>query len=552
MYKHFFGLRENPFNINPDPRYLFLTPQTQRALDQLTYGIQTRQGLIVLTGEVGTGKTTVINRLRAWLHLQQMPTAFIFNSHLGTGQLFDYMLADFGVPPGSQSNDNATRLNQWLLSRHRAGELPVLIVDEAQGLPTDVLEEIRMLLNWETPEERRLQIVLAGQPELEAKLNCPGLRQLKQRIAFRCRTAALTLPETYDYIHSRLKTAGAQDKQIFASEAIQAAYFYSRGIPRVINLLCEHALINAYVDGVRLVPARSIAEIAHDLQFDDEKHPSSINFAVAGEADANIEQSIPSDPPTGEIALHACDAFASASLMQADATTETPGLHCVAGPDADEGAMSIPSIHAWTIFDGSKSEIRVSEMNVASSRQLLAELAAAQPVPTQTPMQTPMQTPIHTFVQTPRIAPEKISANTSWRASNDGGKGIFDKLEWDKLDRLVSGAKSRAMSNALSLSRILRPMISRLGVFCQDASRALGRVAPVLAPWSPQYFVQRFAATPQAEIFLNRCLSAGPVAGTLRVGKPLLRWLREPMRSARLGVPSPRRPAVVRAAATRP
>ena len=151
MYKHFFGLRENPFNINPDPRYLFLTPQTQKALDQLTYGIQTRQGLILLTGEVGTGKTTVINRLRAWLHQQQMPTAFIFNSHLGTGDLFDCMLADFAVPPAPQLNGNATRLNQWLLSRYRAGELPVLIVDEAQGLPTDVLEEIRMLLNWETP-----------------------------------------------------------------------------------------------------------------------------------------------------------------------------------------------------------------------------------------------------------------------------------------------------------------------------------------------------------------------------------------------------------------
>ena len=157
-------------------------------------------------------------------------------------------------------------------------------------------------------------------------------------------------------------------------------YFYSRGIPRVINLLCEHALINAYVDGVRLVPAQSIAEIAHDLQFDDEKHPSSINVAVAGWTDASIEQSINSDSPNNEIALHLSDALASASPIQVGATTETPRLHCVAGPDADEGAMSIPSIHAWTIFDGSKSEIRVSQMNVASGRQLLAELTATQPV----------------------------------------------------------------------------------------------------------------------------------------------------------------------------
>jgi len=545
MYKRFFGLRDNPFNINPDPRYLFLTPQTRRALDQLTYGIQTRQGLIVLTGEVGTGKTTVINRLRAWLHQQEMPTAFIFNSHLGTGQLFDYMLADFGVPPAVQSNDNATRLNQWLLSRHRAGELPVLIVDEAQGLPTDVLEEIRMLLNWETPEERLLQIVLAGQPELEAKLNCPGLRQLKQRVAFRCRTTALTLQETYDYIQSRLKTAGAQGKQIFASEAVQAVYFYSRGIPRVINLLCEHALINAYVDGVRLVPAQSIAEIAHDLQFDDEKHPASINFAVAGPADANIEQSINPDTPNNEMALPLSDALASASLIEVGETPETPRLHCVAGPPhADEGAMSIPLIHAWTIFDGSKSELRVNEMNVATGRQLIAELSASQPVP------------IQTLVQTPCIASEKISANKIGRASNDNGKGIFDGLDWDKFDWLANRVKSRVTTNALRVSHVLRPMIGCLGVFCHDASRVtsrvLGRAVPLLAPWSPQSLVQRFAATPQAETFLNRCLSASPVAGTLRVGKPLLRWLREPMRPTQPGGPSRRRPTVVRAAATRP
>src|SRR5580658_7117267 len=151
MYNHFFGLREHPFSINPDPRYLFLTPQTQRALDQLTYGILSRQGLILLTGEVGTGKTTVINRVRDWLHERQIPTAFIFNSHLDTGQLFDCILAGFGVPPTPQlSGDAYQRLNQWLCVRYRAGELPVLIVDEAQGLTMHVLEEIRMLLNSET------------------------------------------------------------------------------------------------------------------------------------------------------------------------------------------------------------------------------------------------------------------------------------------------------------------------------------------------------------------------------------------------------------------
>jgi type II secretory pathway predicted ATPase ExeA len=272
MYKHFFGLRENPFNVNPDPRFLYLTPQTREALDELTYGIQARKGLVLLTGEVGTGKTTLLNRLLDWLHEQQTPTAFIFNSHLEISHLFDFIMADFGVPFDARLKDNALmRLNQWLFERYRAGDTPVIIVDEAQGLPDRVLEEIRMLLNLETPGEKLLQIVLAGQPELEARLERPELRQVKQRITLRCKTAALSLCQTHEYIHARLHIAGANGKPVFASEAMDAVHFYSRGIPRVINLLCEHALINAYVDHLRPVPAHMVAEVAREFQFDDIK-----------------------------------------------------------------------------------------------------------------------------------------------------------------------------------------------------------------------------------------------------------------------------------------
>jgi general secretion pathway protein A len=272
MYKHFFGLHENPFNANPDPRYLFLTAQTREALEELTYGIPARKGLILLTGEVGTGKTTLLNCLLDWLRQKQTPTAFIFNSHLATSHLFDFMLADFGVPSSSELNGNPLmRLNQWLIEQYRAGETPVLIVDEAQGLSFDVLEEIRMLLNLETPHEKLLQIVLAGQPELEERLQRPDLRQLKQRIALRCRTGALTLAETHEYIGARLHIAGANGKPIFSPEAVEDAHFYSRGIPRVVNLLCEHALINAYVDDLQPVPAHIIEEIAREFHFDDAK-----------------------------------------------------------------------------------------------------------------------------------------------------------------------------------------------------------------------------------------------------------------------------------------
>lgn len=270
VYKSFFGLKKNPFNVNPDPAYLYLTPQMRQAFDELTYGIETRKGFMLLTGEVGTGKTTLINQLLLWLGHQHAKTAFIFNSHLDSEQLFDFILSDFDIPLTAEAKANPLlAFNDWLLARYRAHDLVVLIVDEAQGLPVHVLEEIRLLLNMETPSEKLLQIVLAGQPELETKLKRPDLRQLQQRIALRCKTAPLTLQETFGYIEDRLHTAGATSDRVFTSEAVEAIYGYSRGIPRVINLLCENALINAYVEQERLVLSSFVDEAARELQFDE-------------------------------------------------------------------------------------------------------------------------------------------------------------------------------------------------------------------------------------------------------------------------------------------
>ncbi|MFY9531957.1 MAG: AAA family ATPase [Candidatus Acidiferrales bacterium] len=283
---HFFGLRENPFNVNPDPRYLFLTRQTQEALHELSYGIQTRKGFILLTGEVGTGKTILINQLLDWLRRLRTPTAFVFNSQLDKGQLFDFMLADFGIRLDPRHNGNPLMcLNQWLIDHYAAGEGPVLIVDEAQGLSSDVLEEIRLLLNLETPREKLLQIVLAGQPELEDKLTRPELRQLRQRITLRCRIAPLTREETRAYIEQRLRIAGGNSKTIFVAEAMDAVHFYARGIPRVINLVCEHALINAYADQVQPVPVHLVEAVTRELQL-DEVRPFHLT-AASGAASAN-------------------------------------------------------------------------------------------------------------------------------------------------------------------------------------------------------------------------------------------------------------------------
>lgn len=270
MYKSFFGLRESPFDINPNPGYLVFTSQVEKAVEELTYGIQTRKGLILLTGEAGTGKTTLINSLLAWLRQRETPVAFIFDPHLETGHLYERILAEFGVTFDSRLNGDALiPLKRRLSQCYRAGKTAVLIVDEAQGLSFDVLEEIRTLLNLETPCEKLLQIVLAGQPEFEETLRRPELYQFRQRIAVRCNTAPLRLEETRHYIQDRLRIAGARREcPVFSSEAMDAVHLYARGIPRVVNLLCEHVLINAYVDRLRPVPARLVAEVARDFQLE--------------------------------------------------------------------------------------------------------------------------------------------------------------------------------------------------------------------------------------------------------------------------------------------
>ena len=270
MYKSFYGLKENPFNVNPDPRFLFLTKQIEEALTGLMYGIQTRKGFITLTGEVGTGKTTLVNRLLDWLHHRKSRTAFLFNSRINSNQLFDFILAEFDIPCDSKSkSQQLMKLNGWLLERYRMGETVVLIIDEAQNLTYPVMEEIRLLTNLETSTEKLLQIILSGQPELEEKLKLPQLRQLRQRIMLRCRTAALSKEQTQSYIIERLKIAGASGDEIFSPAAVDAIHIYSLGIPRVINLLCEHSLVNGFVEQQRPIEPKIVEEVAREFQLDE-------------------------------------------------------------------------------------------------------------------------------------------------------------------------------------------------------------------------------------------------------------------------------------------
>jgi general secretion pathway protein A len=290
MYKKFFGLRETPFNVSPDPRYLFLTEQTQEALSVLTYGIENRKGFILLSGEVGTGKTTLVNKLLEWLHHEAVATAFLFNSRLNVPQFFDFVMADFGLTCESRLKSQVLmRLNHWLLERYRAGETAVLIIDEAQNLSLQLLEEIRLLTNLETSTEKLLQIVLSGQPELELKLKRPELRQLRQRITLRCKTLPLTLPEVRGYITRRLSIAGADSQPIFTPEAVEAVHKYSGGIPRVINLLCEHALISAFADQQRTVPSNTIEVVAREFELDEMEPAAPPTLLTSGESRRVVE-----------------------------------------------------------------------------------------------------------------------------------------------------------------------------------------------------------------------------------------------------------------------
>jgi general secretion pathway protein A len=287
-FLNFFGLREAPFSVNLDPRFLFLTPQLEKAFSEVMDGIHNRNCFAVITGEVGTGKTTLLHRLRRRLMQQGSPTAFLYYTHLNRTQLLDFILTDFGIPcKTGETIDGWKRLENWLVERHCRSQTPVLLVDEAQGLPLRTFEEIRMLLNLETSREKLLQVVLAGELELEEKLKRIRMRDLQQRITAHCKTATLNRDETFDYVQNRLQVGGAKSQPLFQPDAMDSIYFHSRGIPRVINVLCEQALINACADQVHVVTPHFIQEVALAFQWEYPRHlPPAVSPASLATVDS--------------------------------------------------------------------------------------------------------------------------------------------------------------------------------------------------------------------------------------------------------------------------
>ena len=278
MYEHvfqFFGLRGNPFRVSPDPRFYFSTPEYDKALAQLLLGLARPQGLIVLTGEPGTGKTTLLNHYLNLLRERQRSSSYVFHPQLKPVELFDCILRDFGLTCDSRNKRELLGiLHQWLIRRQAAGDAPVVIIDEAQAISVRTLDRLRSLLKLEWSGRKLLQIVLAGQPELEEKLRQPELQQLHRRVAFRFNLLPLSPEETSQYVRSRLASAGVANADVFEQESLDAMHRYARGIPRTVNLICEQALIAGYAENVKVIPPDIIRQVA--AEFDLTQHTATV------------------------------------------------------------------------------------------------------------------------------------------------------------------------------------------------------------------------------------------------------------------------------------
>jgi general secretion pathway protein A len=262
MYIEFYGLKELPFALTPDPRYLYFTPSHTEVMANLHYGIESGRGLIVVSGEVGTGKTTLLRWMMQRLDRTVM-VAYIFNPRLSVAEFYQYLATLFNIGEWENKSDLLIELGKVLESRHNRGLRTVLVVDEGHGLSTEVLEEIRLLCNFESDTAKHLQIVLTGQPELREVLNQPNLRQLKQRVALRCEITALpNVEETAGYIASRLKVGGATKTDIFSPGAVDYIFRCSAGIPRNINNLCDNALLNGFASSATVISRAMIEEVA--------------------------------------------------------------------------------------------------------------------------------------------------------------------------------------------------------------------------------------------------------------------------------------------------
>ncbi len=269
MYNAFFGFTESPFNLSPDPSFLYKSAQHEEALANLIYGVQSRKGFIVLTGEVGTGKTTMLECLRDFLESQRIEFAFIFNSRITSDQFFEMIAYDLNLQCQRTSKTEVLfQLNETLLQQASHGRTTVLIVDEAHNLDWEVLEEIRMLGNLENRRGKLIQVILAGQPEFDRKLDAPNLRNLKQRIVLRCMLQPFSESDTVEYISTRLAKAGMSDQTVFPPGVLAEIHLRSEGIPRLINGICDNLLLTAFASESHQANLEMLDEVSEDMRLE--------------------------------------------------------------------------------------------------------------------------------------------------------------------------------------------------------------------------------------------------------------------------------------------
>jgi general secretion pathway protein A len=295
MYNAYFGFRESPFNLSPDPAFLYRSPAHEEALANLVYGVQSRKGFIVLTGEVGTGKTTMLECLRDYLEGQGIEFAFLFNSRVTVEQFFEMIAYDLALQCQANSKTAVLfALNQLLIQQAQQGRTSVLIIDEAHNLEWDVLEEIRLLGNLENPKlGKLLQIILSGQPELDRKLDAPNLRQLKQRIVLRTSLRPFNVNETIEYVDSRLAKAGMPDQRVFSHDLLKELHTRSQGIPRVINAICDNLLLTAFAMEQKDANFQMLDEVCRDMRLE---WPGSHRLYGASATDGSESATSPPNP----------------------------------------------------------------------------------------------------------------------------------------------------------------------------------------------------------------------------------------------------------------
>ena len=273
MYCDFFGFSEKPFTITPNPHFVFLSSIHREAFARLLFGVDSHAGFIALTGEVGTGKTTMLRTLLTQFDPEKYRSALIFNPCMSAEQLLAGICREFGIEAKEQNRSGyLDALNRFLIEQNSAGRTVVLVIDEAQNLEPDVLEQVRMISNLETERDKLVQIILAGQPELNDVLSRHDLRQLNQRITVRCRLTPMKLDDTAHYINHRLKISGSKIPDIFSRTAVRRIYRFSQGIPRLINVACEQSLVMAWTQEIRSVTPEIVAEVIAELRPVEERN----------------------------------------------------------------------------------------------------------------------------------------------------------------------------------------------------------------------------------------------------------------------------------------